>query len=104
MKLPKQANKYCKTCKNYTEHKISEAKRKTPNSAHPMGYGSKKRAKLRGALGTGNHGKYSKPPIKKWKMAGKKQSKKVDLRYKCSTCKKSQITTRGWRARKVEFE
>ncbi|MBD3318282.1 50S ribosomal protein L44e [Candidatus Woesearchaeota archaeon] len=103
MKLPKSTKKYCKKCKKYTPHKLAEAKRKTPSSTHPMGYGSKKRAKKRGVLGTGNKGKYSKPPIKKWKMAGKKQSKNIDLRFKCGECKKSQITTQGWRAKKVEF-
>jgi ribosomal protein L44E len=103
MKLPKKTNKFCKKCKKYQPHKLSEAKRKSPNTKHPMGYGSKKRAKLRGVLGNGNHGKYSKPAIKKWKMAGKKQSKKIDLRFACSGCKKMQITTQGFRARKVEF-
>ena len=103
MKLPKKAKKFCKGCKKYTEHGLSQAKRKTPNSHHPMGYGSKKRAKKRGVLGCGNQGKYSKPPIKKWKMCGKKQSKKIDLRFKCGTCKRSQITTEGFRARRVEF-
>ena len=103
MKLPKATKKFCKYCKKNTEHRISQAKRKTPFTSHPMAYGGKKRAKRRGALGTGNKGRYSKPPVKKFKMGNKKQSKKVDLRFKCSACNKSHLTTQGFRAKKVEF-
>ena len=104
MKLPKQTKKYCRSCKKYTDHRIAQAKRKTPFSAHPLAWCSKIRAKRRGELGTGNNGKFSKPPDKKMKMHGKKQSKKIDLRFKCGVCKKSQITTQGWRAKKLEFK
>ena len=51
MKLPKTRRMYCKKCKKHTVHKIAEAKKKTPNSKHPMSYGSKKRAKRRGKMG-----------------------------------------------------
>ena len=58
MKKPKIVKRYCPYCKKHVEHKVSSAKRRTPGSAHPMGYGSKKRARLRGAArGTGNLGR-----------------------------------------------
>src|SRR3989338_2262600 len=88
MKIPKTQKTYCPTCKKHTEHKVSDAKKRTMGTAHPMGYGSKRRAKLRGVRGTGNLGRYSKPPGSRFKMWGKKQSKKTDLRYQCNVCKK----------------
>ncbi len=104
MKLPKTRHTYCKFCKKHTEHKVLESKKKTPFTAHPMGYGSKKRAKKRGVRGFGNLGRYSKPPVSKWRLAGRKQSKKMDLRYQCTVCKKSHNQKKGLRAKKVEFK
>ncbi len=103
MKIPKGMNKFCKTCKVYTEQKVTQAKRKGLNATHHLSRGSRHRLKKRGLLGMGNTGSYSRPPMNKRKMAGKKQSKKVDLRYACVVCKKINITTHGIRAKKVEF-
>ena len=70
-----------------------------------MTYGSKIRAKRRGlARGQGNRGRYSKPAISKFKMTGKKTSKKVDLRYECKECKKQHVQRKGFRAKTVEFK
>jgi len=105
MKKPKVVKRYCPYCKKHTEHKVASAKRKTPSSAHPMGYGSKVRARLRGAArGHGNLGRYSKPAVSKFKMAGKKISKKTDLRYTCKACGKSHNQRKGIRAKRVEFK
>jgi large subunit ribosomal protein L44e len=77
-------------------------KKRNPRS---MTYGSKLRAKRRGlARGTGNKGRYSKPAISKFKMTGKKVTKKTDLRYECGTCKKQHMQRQGFRAKKVEFQ
>lgn len=102
MKLPKTIKRYCPFCKKHTDHKVSQSKRK---NASPLKQGSKYRAKKRGlGRGAGNRGKYgSKPAITKFKMAGKKSSKKTDLRYQCNTCKKSHSQKAGIRAKKVEF-
>ena len=104
MKIPKTKRMHCKKCKKHTTHKVTEAKKKTPGAKRPMGYGSKKRAKKRGAMGLGSMGRYSKPPLSKFKMTGKKQSKKIDLRYTCSECKKTSIQGKAWRAKRVEFK
>ena len=102
MKIPKTVKRYCPSCKKHTEHKVSQTKRRNPS---PFGYGSKVRAKKRGAArGTGNKGRYSKPAISKFKMTGKKQSKKTDLRMQCAACKKSHTQRRSTRAKKVEFK
>jgi ribosomal protein L44E len=51
----------------------------------------------------GSMGRYSKPAISQFKMTGKKQTKKTDLRYQCSSCKKSHMQRKGLRAKKQEF-
>ena len=105
MKVTKVVMRRCPHCKKHTEHKVANAKRRTPGSSHPMSYGSKKRARLRGsARGHGNLGRYSKPAVSKFKMAGKKVSKKTDFRYTCSECKKAHTQRKGPRAKKIEFK
>ena len=51
----------------------------------------------------GNRGRYSKKAITKFKMTGKKMTKKTDLRFTCKECKKTQVQRKGIRAKKVEF-
>ncbi len=102
MKKPKEIKRLCPFCGKHTKHIVSQAKRKAKGSAHPLSIGSKVRTKLRGYWkGTGNLGKYSKPP--KPKMVGKKTSKKTDFRYTCSVCKKTHAQKKGIRAKKVEL-
>ena len=93
--------RYRKYCKKHTEHKVALTKRGSPSS---MSYGSKVRARRRGAArGTGNRGRYSKKAITKFKMTGKKMTKKTDLRYTCKECKKTHAQRQGIRAKRVEF-
>ncbi|MBR9676004.1 50S ribosomal protein L44e [Candidatus Woesearchaeota archaeon] len=102
MKLPKTTKRLCKSCKTHTEHKISQAKRRTPGSAHPLGKYAKKRTGF--GKGFGNLGKYgSKPAVSKFKMTGAKTTKKLDLRYECTTCKKMSVQSKGIRVKRVEF-
>jgi large subunit ribosomal protein L44e len=101
MKLPKTGKRLCKTCKKHTLHKVSQNKKKSPS---PLSKGSKVRAKKRGqAQGVGNLGRYSKPAVTKFKRTGAKNTKKTDLRYVCSVCKKMSCQASGIRAKKVEF-
>jgi large subunit ribosomal protein L44e len=101
MKIPKTLKKYCPTCKKHTEQKASKSKKRKPRS---MSQGSKVRAKKRGAsVGTGNHGKYSKPAATKFKRGNAKTTKKTDIRYLCVECNKSSSQSQGIRAKKVEF-
>ena len=101
MKLPKLIKRYCKYCKKHTDQNVAQVKKGKPRS---MTYGSKNRAKRRGqARGMGNKGRYSKKAITKFKMTGKKMTKKTDLRYTCKECKKTTMQKKGIRAKKVEF-
>lgn len=104
MKFPKIRHTYCKKCKKHTEHDVIESKKKTAFTAHPQSYGSKVRARKRGRMGFGNLGRYSKPALSKWKMAGKKSSKKTDLRFRCKICKKAHTQNKGFRTKKLEFQ
>jgi len=102
MKVPKTQKRYCPSCKVHTEQKLTQTKRRSPS---PFGYGSKVRAKKRGAArGSGNLGRYSKPAISKFKMTGKKASKKTDFRLECTKCKKSHTQVKNTRAKKVELK
>lgn len=102
MKIPKQVRRLCPKCKTHTEQKVTQAKRRTPGSAHPLAKAAKKRAGF--GKGYGNLGKYgSKPAISKFKMTGSKTSKKTDLRYECKICKKISMQSSGKRAKRVEF-
>ncbi len=102
MKLPKNKKRYCPYCKKHTEHSVSPARKKTPSS---LTYGSKTRARKRGrARGKGNLGRYSKPAISKFKMTGKKATKKTDLRYQCRVCKKTHVQRKGFRSKRLEFK
>ena len=101
MKIPKSLKRYCKYCKKHTEQKVSQNKKRSPSS---LSFGSKYRTRLRGrARGIGNHGKYSKPAVTKFKRAGAKMTKKTDLRYTCSVCKKMSNQSEGIRSKRVEL-
>jgi len=102
MKFPKQLKRYCPYCKKHTLHTVTQNKKRAASS---LSYGSKVRARRRGrARGLGNLGRYSKPAVTKFKMTGKKSTKKTDLRYECSICKKMHVQKKGFRTRKLEFK
>ena len=102
MKFPKQMNRHCPRCNKHTVHKLTQSKNRGRNQANPLSIGSKSRVRRRGERrGTGNLGKYSKPP--KPKMTGKKLSKKTDFRYQCSECKKMSVQKKGIRSKKIEL-
>ncbi len=103
MKVPKTTNRYCPKCNTKTEHKVSQVKTKTRSSVHPLSRYSDSRLRKKGQKkGSGNLGRYSKPPIAKWKRTGAKSSKVIAIRLECTKCKKSRQTTLG-RSKKVEF-
>lgn len=102
MKLPKLIKRYNPTLRKHTEHKVLLAKKRTAGQASPMAKFSKARTNF--GKGHGNLGRYgSRPPITKFKMTGKKRSKKVDIRYECQESKKQFTRRNSFRAKKVEF-
>ncbi len=104
MKLPKSKKRYCPYCKKHTSHKIKNQSFRGLNKKHTMSHGSQKRTKKRGRrAGTGNLGRYSKGAMNSWKRYNKKLTKKSDLRFTCSECKKVHTQKKGIRAKKLEF-
>jgi len=103
MKVPKAVKRLCPYCRKHTDHKVTQAKKKTPGSSHPLSKGSQKRRVFDKGLGNlGTRG--SKPALSKFKMTGAKQTKKTDFRYECSVCKKQHIQKKGKRAKKIELK
>ncbi len=102
MKIPKKVKHYCKFCKEHTIHEASFAKKKERGS---LKRGSIQRARKRGrGRSFGNVGRWgSKPAISKYKRTGAKISKKLDVRYKCTKCKKTSVKREGKRAKKGEL-
>ena len=104
MKIPKVLRRYCPTCKKHTDQKVKNQSNRGLNKTHTMSRGSQSRAMKRGLRrGVGNHGRYSRPAISKWKRTGAKNTKKTDFRYTCEVCKKTNIQSQGTRVKKVEF-
>jgi large subunit ribosomal protein L44e len=101
MKLPKQSKAFCPSCKKHTECKITQSKQRTFGTAKPQGFGNRRQEVYKAKVG--NKGRYSRKPVKQRKMFNKKTSKKVDLRYECSVCKKQHMQGGAWRAKRVEF-
>jgi large subunit ribosomal protein L44e len=101
MKIPKKIKKFCPYCRKHVEVSVKQNKRRQPS---PFRRGSKYRAKLRGqAKGHGNLGRYSKPAVTQFKMTGKKQSKKYDIRYQCSECNRFFLPSKGKRTKRLEL-
>ncbi|MFT4310538.1 MAG: 50S ribosomal protein L44e [Candidatus Woesearchaeota archaeon] len=104
MKIPKRIKRYCPYCKEHTEHTVKNQTNRGLNKTNTMSRSSNVRLRMRGLRrGTGNLGRFSKKPLTKWKMTGQKTTKKTDLRYTCTKCKKSHPQKKGIRAKRLEF-
>ncbi len=88
MKLPKTVNRYCPYCNKKTGQKIKLVG--TGGKRGTLKRGGIDRARLRGlGRGIGNKGKWgSKPAVSKFKRKSK-TTKKTNIMYTCSVCKKS---------------
>jgi large subunit ribosomal protein L44e len=104
MKIPKRIKRLCAKCKTHTEHTVKNQAFRGLNKNHTMSRGSISRVRARGLRrGTGNLGRFSRKPIGSWKMTGKKSTKKLDLRYTCTKCKKTSVQAAGIRAKRIEL-
>jgi len=103
MKFPKKTKRYCPYCRKHTEQKTEIASSGGKRGA--LTRGSMLRAKLRGqGIGSGSHGRWgSKPAVTKWKRKTK-STKKTNLVYLCSVCKKSKPQQYGRRVGKLTLE
>ncbi len=69
-----------------------------------MSRGSRNRMRRRGQdRGYGNKGRTSKGAVASFSMSGAKTSKKQDLRFTCSVCKKTSGIRKTFRTRKLEL-
>ena len=101
MKVPKKTKRFCPSCKKRTEQKVDLVS--TGSKRGTLKRGSLERAKKRGIMGKGNHGKRSRPAIKSWKRKTKTTTRKV-LIYKCQECKKSRHAKHSRRVSKLLIE
>ncbi len=106
MKIPKDIKRYCPSCKKHTSQKVKEVKGKGRSKSHPLTKFSQVRLKLKGlTTGLGNKGRYSRGALNSWKRYNKKHSKKVDLRYTCTECKKTNVPSgNAIRAKKLQIQ
>ncbi len=103
MKLPPETNRYCPYCRKKTKQKVSVAKQRSRSTAHPLSRWSQKRTKLRGyRSGFGNMGRFSKPPVSKWKRKTK-STKRLGILYTCTVCKKSKGIKKAIRTSRLEI-
>jgi large subunit ribosomal protein L44e len=102
MKIPKTRKKYCPKCKKHTDHKVTQLKTGTKRGS--LKWGSIQRSMKRGSgSGTGNKGRWGSKPNKP-KRGGAKTSKKMYIKFTCQTCKKSTMSSRGTRTKRLELE
>ena len=100
MKRPKKTNRYCPFCRKKTAQKIKEPSK---GKASSLKRGSKFRLKLRGLnRGIGNQGKLSR--MKNQMKKKRKTTKKTNIMYTCSECKKSKYQKQVKRTGKLVLE
>jgi len=103
MKIPKTTNRYCPYCRKKTDQKIKLVS--TGGKRGTLRRGGIARAKLRGlGIGIGNKGKWgSRKAISKFKRKSK-TTKKTNIMYTCTECKKSKYQKKGIRLSKQNQE
>ena len=100
MKFPKKTMRYCPYCNKRTEQKIEEQSSGKPST---LKRGAKQRARLRGLnRGIGNKGRYSR--MRNQAKQKRKTTRKTEILYTCTVCKKSKDQKKGIRTSKIQFE
>jgi large subunit ribosomal protein L44e len=100
MKIPKKMNRFCPYCKKQTEQKLKNVGMSKGSS---LKRGSKFRLRLRGLnRGIGNLGKLSR--MKNQAKKKRKTTKKTNIMYTCTVCKKSKYQKTGKRTGKLVLE
>lgn len=89
-KMPRKIRTHCPYCKKHTLHEVERVKKGQASSLTKIA-----RQKAR-ASKVGNMGKFSKVP------GGDKLTKKVNIRFRCTVCKKAH-TRKSFRASKFEL-
>ncbi len=90
MKMPRTIKRYCPTCKAHTEQEVERVKKK---KASELKWGQRRFRKV-----TAGYGGFPRP-----KPEGReKPTKRINLRYRCTQCKKANISP-CIRAKKFEL-
>ena len=90
MKMPRTIMTYCPYCKTHTEHAVERVKKK---KASELKWGQRRFREV-----TSGYGGFPRP-----KPEGReKPTKRINLRYRCTTCKKAHLTS-CIRAKKFEL-
>ncbi len=96
MKIPKTTNRYCPYCRKKTDQKIKLVG--TGGLRGALKRGGKVRARLRGlGIGIGNKGKWGSRPANPKHKRKTKTTKKTNIMYTCTECKKSKYQKKGIR-------
>lgn len=90
MKMPRKVNRYCPYCGKHTEHEVEKVKKK---KASELKWGQRR---FRSA--TSGYGGFPRPVFE----GREKPTKRVNIRYRCTVCKKAH-TTPTIRAKKFEL-
>lgn len=90
-KMPKKIRTHCPFCKKHTIHEVEKVKKGRTSSLTKIA-----RQKAR-SQGIGNLGKFSKVP------GGDKPTKRVNIRFRCTKCKKAH-TRKSFRASRFDLE
>jgi len=98
MKVPKNVKRYCPKCKVHTEQSISQNKSGKKRGSMTMG---ERRHQRRGGI-TG-YGGFPHPKPEKSARHRKKTSKKIDMIFECTVCKKKTNLKNTFRAKKFEI-
>ena len=90
MKMPRTVKRYCPTCKAHTVQEVERVKKK---KASELKWGQRRFRKV-----TAGYGGFPRP-----KPVGReKHTKRINLRYRCTQCKKANISP-CIRAKKFEL-
>jgi large subunit ribosomal protein L44e len=90
MKMPVKFNTYCPFCRKHEVHEVERVKKGRSRGLHWIDRQKARRGKV------GNMGKFSKVP------GGDKPTKKINVRYRCTKCKKAHLRP-GFRVSKFEL-
>jgi large subunit ribosomal protein L44e len=91
VKLPKKIRTHCPFCGKHTIHEIEKVKKGKASSLTRIARQKARQSKV------GNIGKFSKVP------GGEKPTKRLNVRFRCTECKKAH-TRKMFRASRFELE
>jgi large subunit ribosomal protein L44e len=90
MKMPVKFRTYCPYCRKHEIHEVEKVKKGKTRGLNWIDRQKARRGKV------GNMGQFSKGP------GGDKPTKKINVRYRCTVCKKAHLRA-GFRAGKFEL-